>query len=130
MITGELPPDVGFKAWSAESPICIAKVFTPNSTPMNRMFAQKPIAKPIKNSLKSINVKAGTEFGVTNEEFVCTLGNNMNAITAANQILTCVGIGYVENNGAEANNPDNLVKIAMNKIMLPTENNTSRLNIT
>ena len=47
---------------------------------------------------------------------------------AASQIFTCVGIGYVENNGAEAKRPDSLVKIAIKSIILLTENNTSRLN--
>ena len=39
------------------------------------------------------------------------------------------GIGYVENMGAAIKSPVNLVKIAINKIILAAENNTSRLNI-
>ena len=53
----------------------------------------------------------------------------MNAIQAASQIFTCIGIGYVEKSGAEAKRPDNLVKIAIKRIILLTENNTSKLNI-
>ena len=84
----------------------------------------------IKNSLNNINVSAGTEFGAEKPVLYCTIGNRINAISAASQIFTCVGIGYVENNGAETNSPDILVKIAMKRIMLLTENNTSKLNIT
>ena len=53
----------------------------------------------------------------------------MKAIIAESQILTCVGIGYVEKSGAEVKSPDNLVNIAINKIMFVVENNTSKLNI-
>ena len=56
-------------------------------------------------------------------------GNRIKAIAAASQMLTCIGIGYVENMGAAIKSPVNLVKIAINKIILAAENNTSRLNI-
>ena len=81
-------------------------------------------------SFNNIKVKAGTEFGTTKLVLYCTIGNRIKAINAANQTLTCIGIGYVEIKGADAKSPDILVKIAINNIMLLTENRTSRLNIT
>ena len=75
-------------------------------------------------------VKAGTEFGTTKLVLYCTIGNKINAINAANHIFTYLGIGYVESNGADAKSPDILVKIAMKRIILLIENNTSKLNTT
>ena len=126
--TGEFPPEAGLRAWSADRPICTVKVLTPNSIPTKIMFAQKPIAYPIRYSLNSTKLSAGTEFGVIKLVLIWTIGNKINAIAAASQTLTCAGIGYVENKGADEKSPDNLVNIAMNNIILLTENRTSRLN--
>ena len=41
---------------------------------------------------------------------------------AHNQIFTCVGIGYVENSGAERRKPLNLVKTITKIIMFVVEN--------
>ena len=104
-------------------------MLTPSSIPINNRFAQNPIANPIKNSFNKIKVNAGTDVGIEKLVFACTIGNNINAIAADSQILTCAGIGYVENSGADVNNPDNLVNIAIKSIILLIENRISRLNI-
>ena len=49
-------------------------------------------------------------------------------MAAHNQIFTWTGIGYFENKGALAKSPDNLVNIAINKMILLIENRTSKLN--
>ena len=93
------------------------------------IYFQSTTMKEMLGSLNSINESAGTDVGTVKLVLACTIGNSINAIAAANQTFTCAGIGYVLNNGAAANKPDNLVNIAIKSIIFVVENNTSKLNI-
>ena len=77
------------------------------------------------------NTITGCDYLVYRNEMLRKV-QNLTIIGASGATVDAIKVvaGYVENSGAVANKPDNLVSIVTNNNILLTENNTSKLNIT